>query len=49
MVKPTSWGNQNLNPQAKDSSAKTLEEMIPRRFHQWMKVFEKKASDQMPK
>jgi hypothetical protein len=30
--KPTSWGNQNLNPQAKDGEAKMVEEMIPRRF-----------------
>ena len=26
---------------------KSLEEMVPRRFRRWMKVFEKKASEQM--
>jgi len=28
---------------------KSLEEMVPRRFRRWMKVFEKKASERMPR
>jgi len=32
-----------------DKPAKTLEEQIPRRYWRWLKVFEKKASERMPK
>jgi len=28
---------------------KSLEEMVPRRFRRWMKVFKKKASERMPR
>ena len=28
---------------------KSLEEMVPRRFRRWMKVFEKKALERMPR
>ena len=46
--KPASWGNFNLNPQVKDGKPKTLEEMVPKQFHKYRKVFEKKASEHMP-
>jgi hypothetical protein len=46
--KPASWGNFNLNPQAKDGKPKTLEEMVLEQFHKYRKVFEKKASECMP-
>jgi hypothetical protein len=47
-ARPTSWGNKNLNPQMKDEKKKTPEEIVPKQFHKFMKVFSKKASERMP-
>ena len=44
--RPIAWGTKDLNPQAKNG--KSLEEMVPERFHNYLKVFEKKASERMP-
>lgn len=46
--RPVAWGTKNLNLQAKDGNAKSIHEMIPKKFHQYLKVFEKKASERMP-
>lgn len=46
--RPVAWGVKDLNPQMKDGKAKSVHEMIPERFHQYLKVFEKKASERMP-
>jgi hypothetical protein len=32
----------------KEGKPKSLEEMVPERFHQYLKIFEKKASERMP-
>ena len=47
VTKPASWENKDLNPQAKDEKVKTMEEMVPRQFHEYLKVFLKKASERM--
>jgi RNase H-like domain found in reverse transcriptase/Reverse transcriptase (RNA-dependent DNA polymerase) len=47
-TRPASWGNKDLNPQMKDEKKKTPEEMVPKQFHKYMKVFLKKASERMP-
>ena len=47
-TKPVSWGTKDLNPQMKDGKSKTPEEIVPRQFHKYMKVFSKKASERMP-
>jgi hypothetical protein len=46
-TRPASWGNKDLNLQMKDEK-KTPEEMVPKQFHKFMKVFSKKASERMP-
>ena len=48
MERPASWGNTDLNPQAKDRKEKMIEEMVPKWFHKHLKVFSKKKSEQMP-
>ena len=48
MERPASWGNTNLNPQAKDRKEKTVEEMVPEQFHKFIKVFSKKELEWMP-
>jgi hypothetical protein len=47
-ARPASWGNKDLNPQMKDEKKKTPEEIVPKQFHKFMKVFSKKASERMP-
>jgi hypothetical protein len=47
-TRPASWGNKDLNLQMKDKRKKTPEEMVPKQFHKYMKVFSKKASERMP-
>jgi hypothetical protein len=42
-----SWGDKDLNPQAKDGVEKTVEEMVPKWFHKYLKVFSKKELEQM--
>ena len=46
--RPASWGEKDLNPQVKEGVTKTIEEMVPKRFHKYLKVFDKKASERMP-
>ena len=46
-TKPVSWGTKDLNPQMKDGKSKTPEEIAPKHFHKFMKVFSKKASERM--
>jgi hypothetical protein len=46
--RPIAWGTKDLNPQVKEGKPKSLEEMVPERFHQYLKIFEKKASERMP-
>ena len=48
MERPASWGNTDLNPQAKDRKERTIEEMVPEWFHKYLKVFSKKESECMP-
>jgi hypothetical protein len=45
---PASWGEKDLNPQMKEGVEKTVEQMVPERFHEYLHVFEKKASERMP-
>ena len=40
--KPVSWGNKDLNPQAKDGKVRTPEEIVLKRFYKYMKVFRRK-------
>jgi RNase H-like domain found in reverse transcriptase/Reverse transcriptase (RNA-dependent DNA polymerase) len=47
-TRPASWGNKDLNPQMKDEKKKMPEEIVPKQFHKFMKVFSKKASERMP-
>ena len=47
-TKPVLWGIKDLNPQMKDGKSKMLEEIVLKHFHKFMKVFSKKASEQMP-
>ena len=44
-TKSVSWGTKDLNPQMKDGKSKTPEEIVPKQFHKYMKVFLKKASE----
>ena len=48
MERPASWGNTDLNPQAKDGKERTIKEMVPEQFHKYLKVFSKKESECMP-
>jgi hypothetical protein len=45
---PASWGGKDLNPQMKEGVEKTVEQMVPKRFHEYLQVLEKKASERMP-
>jgi hypothetical protein len=47
-ARPASWGNKDLNLQMKDEKKKTPEEIVPKQFHKFMRVFLKKASERMP-
>ena len=46
-TKLVSWGTKDLNLQMKDGKSKPPEEIVPRRFHKYIKVFLKKASERM--
>jgi hypothetical protein len=48
MDRPIAWGARDLNPQMKDGRAKSLNEIVPEKFHCYLKVFAKKASERMP-
>jgi hypothetical protein len=46
--RPIAWGAKDLNPQMGGGRAKSINEIVPEKFHWYLKVFEKKASERMP-
>jgi hypothetical protein len=47
MDRPIAWGAKDLNPQTKDGRAKSINEIVLEKFHHYLKMFEKKASERM--